>query len=255
MSGLILTAKAFQKRLAKRKIEITKELQKYKDHKIDCDWTVQDRMEAEIEAIANDFRQQCKLAVKLRDIAIEEGLLKDPTAATGENIKKLDAPATLADKYALITIRPAPGTCPVYFVKAVADFIERPWVRGAEYHFEQTGECEQELGDGFHVHIVAICKKSIRVQEILESAAKDFECKYSIQIGNNRNKFLKTETDLEYALNYIRGDKHDPTKATAVTLNNEWRQLMDIQDVYYAKSWDNRESSPENAVIIQEVDD
>lgn len=254
MSGLIVTAKAFQKILKKREKELAQDISFNTDMGVDPGYTLREAMENELNRIAEDFRLQCRLAVKLRDIAIEEGLLKSSTPPSLEESPKL------ADRYALITIRPIEGTCLVYFEKAIATYMERPWVHGAEYHFEQTGENHESLGNGFHVHIVAKCKKSIRVPEIEMDARKDLEpITFSIQIGENKSpscpkprKFLQTERDLQYALNYIRGDKHNEDKDDAVYMNEEWRKLNGLQDVYYVGHWDNRESSPD-AVIIQEV--
>lgn len=277
MAGLILTAKALCKKLAKARMEqacifdanindkrealrkawepssrevAEDELQLAIEQRDHFDW---DAWETEqMKIIAKDFERQCKMAAYLRDIAVETGLLKTPTPPAAVEKPQIEDSPCLPDRYALITIRPAPGTCLVYFERAVTDFIERPWVLGAEYHFEQTGTDLATLGNGFHVHIVAKCKKSIRATEIISCAAKDFECKHAIQIGNQRNKFLKTERDLEYALNYIRGDKHDDEKEDAVAMNDEWRRINGLQEVYYVGDWDNRESRP-SAVIIEEV--
>lgn len=251
MSGLIVTAKAYLNRIKKIEKECReKKLKAEYGGGVYEEGEMELRVEREYKQIADDFRVQCKLAVMLRDIALEEGLIKND----GNNgTPKLEDSPVLSERYALITIRPADGTCLVWFETAVASFLEhRPWVLGAEYHFEQTGDNEDDLGNGFHVHMVVRCKKSIRATEILKDVASDFECKYSIQIGNKRNKFLKTERDLEYALNYVRGDKHDESKEAAIELNDEWRTLNGLQDAYYVKDWDNRESRPD-AVIIEEV--
>lgn len=275
MAGLILTAKALAKKLKEARDKqrnsldsLIAQAQQMKSQNMDprmsdyytekvanaikdrdeFDWETWERRA--ITQITKEFRDQCKMAVALREIAMEEGLIKKQTSESGTPMLE-DSPA-LGDRYALITIRPEPGTCLVYFEKAVSEFMERPWVLGAEWHFEQTGTDESTWGDGFHVHIVAKCKKSIRVTEITQCAAKDFECRHTIQIGNDRKKFLKTERDLEYALNYIRGDKHDEDKEDAVALNEEWRDRCGLQQVYYTRDWDNRESRP-NAVIIEEV--
>lgn len=251
MAGLILTAKAFDKQLQKDTDKFLKERMHatgITDTETLLKWSTEYRA-ARLEVIKKDFERQCKIAVALREVAEATGLIRKPER--NETPRLEDSPA-LPERYALITIRPEPGTCLVYFEKAVKEFMERPWVLGAEYHFEQTGQDEATMGDGFHVHIVAKCKKSIRATEIIAHAARDFECKHTIQIGNQRNKFLKTERDLEYALNYIRGDKHDEEKEDAVALNELWRKTCGLNDVYTTRDWDNRESST-NAVIIEEV--
>lgn len=249
MAGLIVTAKAFQTLLKKKEKDIRKMIDGAKDQGIDPGFTVEEYMEGEMDRIAEEFRMQCRLAMKLKKVAEEEGLIKSNDNGT----PRLEDSPVLKDKYAMITIRPAEGTCLVYFEKAVANFMDRPWILGAEYHFEQTGDSYEELGEGFHVHMVVKCKSSIRVTEILKHIAADFDCRYSVQIGNNRNKFLKNERDLEYALNYIRGDKHEESKEAAVEMNEEWRTINGLKDVYYVRNWDNRESRPD-AVIIEEVD-
>lgn len=250
MSGLIVTAKGYLNRIKKIEKECReKKLKAEYGGGCYAEGEMELRVEREYQQIADDFRNQCRLAVMLRNIALEEGLIKKINT---DGTPKLEDSPVLSERYALITIRPADGTCLVWFEQAVANFLEhRPWVLGAEYHFEQTGDVFETMGVGFHVHMVVRCKKSIRATEILKDVASDFECKYSVQIGNNRNKFLKTERDLEYALNYVRGDKHEESKEAAVELNEEWRALKGLQDAYYVKDWDNRESRP--AVIIEEV--
>lgn len=252
MSGLIVTAKSFQTILKKKKLDIAREIERFKEHGIDPGYTLEDAMENELNKVAEDFRMQCRLAVKLRNIAMEEGLIKND----GDGTPRLEDSPALIGQYCLITVRPVAGTCLVYFEKAIATFMERPFIIGAEYHFEQVGTTPETMGDGFHCHMILHTKSSKRANEIMKDLRGDLECECSIQMGKEIGKkkyyFLKTEKDLEYALNYIRGDKHDDEKTDAVELNSEWRRINMLEDVYYIREWDNRESRPD-AVIIEEV--
>lgn len=283
MAGLIMTAKALTKQLEKARKERVRFLDAdisqaetmkgcncnpamsdYYKKKLDdaihrrehFDW---EEWECnQINEITKAFRVQCRMAVRLRDIAMEEGLIKSEKDNNGTPL--LDDSPALTDVYALITIRPEPGTCLVFFEQRIALLMERPWILGAEYHFEQVGTDESTMGDGFHVHIVAKLKKSIRVPEITKDCTADLEpIRFRLQIGEEPTaskkrvrKFLKTARDLEFALNYIRGYKHNEDKEDAVEMDKEWRRLNGLQDVYYVGHWDNRESRTD-AVIIEEV--
>lgn len=202
MSGLIMTAKAFQKQLKDRKKQIARDM----DAGLDFGMTMDEVLNAEMDRIAEDFRLQCRLAVKLKKIAEEEGLIK-----TEDRTPKLEDSPTLVGQFCMITVRPVEGTCLVYFEKAIATFMERPFIIGAEYHFEQVGTTPETMGNGFHCHMILHTKSSKRANDIMKDLRSDLECVCSIEMGKEIGKkkyyILKTERDLEYALNYIRGGR------------------------------------------------
>lgn len=248
MAGLIVTSKAFFKQMEKKRKEAIRSIQVFEDNGINPGYTLDDVMDGEINRIKEEFRMQCRLAVELRKVAEEEGLIKSQDDRT----PKLEDSPTLGDRYALITMRPEDGTCLVWFEQALNDLQHQPWIKNAEYHMEQVGDTDETLGNGFHAHMVCKVTKTKRAGDIVKDLVKHFEpVRVMIQIGNNKNKFLKTERDLEYALNYVRGDKHNDNKEAAVELNEDWREMHGLLNVYYIRDWDNRESRP--AVIIEEV--
>lgn len=253
MAGLIVTAKAFQAQLKKKEKEAQKMIDFSKDQGVDPGITLEEYMEGEMNRIAEEFRMQCRLAMKLKKVAEEEGLIKSNDNGT----PRLEDSPGLKDNYCMITVRPVEGTCLVFFEQAIERFMERPFIIGAEYHFEQTGECEETLGNGFHVHMILKTKKSKRACDIIKELRSDIEVNATVEMGKEINRrryyFMKNEKDLEYALNYIRGDKHNADKEAAVEMNEEWRRINGLKDVYYVREWDNRESR-QDAVIIEEVD-
>jgi hypothetical protein len=250
MSGLIVTSKAFFKQIEKKRKETIRAIQMCVDNGIDPGYTVDDMMASEIDRIKEEFRMQCRLAVELKKVAEEEGLIK---SQVDNGTPKLEDSPVLGDRFALITMRPEPGTCLVWFEQSLCDLQHQPWIKCAEIHMEQTGTDQESLGEGFHAHMVCKVTRTKRAGDIAKDLVKHFEpSRVHIEIGNKKHKFLKTERDLEYALNYIRGDKHDEDKEDAVIMNEDWRKLHGLQDVYYIRDWDNRETRPD-AVIIEEV--
>lgn len=258
MAGLIITAKALQNKMDKYKKDILARQAAFESMGHDSGMDLNKMLEQEMDKMVADFRLQCKLAVKLRDVAIEEGLIQPPKT---QGTPMLEDSPLLSGLYALITIRPAPGSCLVFFETRVAQWMERPYIIGAEYVFEQVGEDEETMGEGFHAHAVVHLKKSTRAGAIAKDITGDMEpMACLVQIGEDPakhskpKKFLKTQRDLEWSLNYIRGDKHNPEKADAVAVNEMWRKLNGLQERYYIREWDNRESRPD-AVIIEEIVD
>jgi len=234
MAGIIREAKEIRRFLEKRKKEYEKNIMLGLDY--GC--TLDERLEVDMEDAIQKFKKDCQIAMRLRDVAIEVGLMKKPALPTIENNR-------LVGKHCLMTIRPDNGTDFATFKHDVETFTKRCYLLNGEYAFEQCGECEEELGNGFHVHILAQVKNYVQFQELKRDVHKDVRGQFMFQVGNDRHKFLKTETDLEYCRNYIRGDKHNEDKVAACLLNDTWRAMNNLNEIYYF----NNESS--TAVVVE----
>lgn len=120
-------------------------------------------------------------------------------------------------RHYMITIRPADGS--ITFEKFKSDVMKfvQPLLN-YELAFEQKGECTEDLGKGFHVHIIM---KGTTEQhypsKLLRNAQKEFKyvAAHCIQVDTLRN--------LDKAREYIRGKKNDEKKMRAVEFDKQWR--------------------------------
>lgn len=145
----------------------------------------------------------------------------------------------IKDRWALITLRPEPNSCNLQqFIKDVNKVVNKSLIIECEYAFEQTGDNDNNIGQGFHVHILAKLRENCNVQHII-TACKFIKYNCIVQVGSKTGKkFLSTNSDLEYCKNYIRGDKHNKDKEPAVAMDKIWRMQNGLQDLY------SRQSSP-----------
>lgn len=240
MSGIIREAKEILRAMDRKKKDVRKQLQATLDMGINPGYTLDEMMQGEIDRAVAQFRAECELAVKLRDVAMETGLLRSNSTPTITNDR-------LVGKYCLISLRPAPGACFATFRNDVEKFTRRGLFVSGEYAFEQIGTSEDELGNGFHCHILAKVKDYVQFKEINRDAHHDIQGVFTIQVGDDKYKFLRTKRDLEFCQNYIRGDKHDDSKVAACLLNDMWRAMWNLEPVY---SFNNESST----VVVVETD-
>lgn len=242
MAGIIREAKEIRRFLEKRKKEIRKMIQASEDQGIPCDISIEDYTSQDLENEIKRFKEECLIALKLREAAISVGLIQP------KSTRPLQIEGGLVGKYCLITIRPPDSTCFIPFKDEVEQYIKRPYFLHGEYAFEQCGESEEDLGNGFHVHILACVKDYVQFKELNRDVHKDISGDFMFQVGNEKRKFLRTQTDLEFCRNYIRGDKHSDAKRAAISLNATWRAMNALDDLYIF----NNESS--TMVVVEEAD-
>lgn len=238
MSGIIREAKEIYRRIEKRKRELAKQYQAAIDQGIDPGYNIDSFIANDMKNEVERFRAECAIALQLRQVAIEEGLIRNPDPPQIED--------GLVGKHCLITIRPPTGTCFTTFRMGVERYVKRGLFIKGEYAFEQCGESEDTLGNGFHVHILANVKDYVQFKELNRDVHKDIQGDFMFQVGNDKKKFLRTPTDLEFCRNYIRGDKHNDDKRAAVSLNATWRAMNALDDLYIF----NNESS--TLVVVEE---
>lgn len=125
----------------------------------------------------------------------------------------------------MLTVRPPDGTNWVTFKRNTEEFVTK-WQDGwhwYEYAFEQKGETKENMGHGFHVHLIfATSKKNYYKSHVLRDAQRawTYVAANCIQVDVIKN--------LARARQYIRGDKGDEAKARAVAFNEHWRARMNI---------------------------
>jgi len=137
----------------------------------------------------------------------------------------------------LITLRPDESKWEFNLLRdKVEKFCQRKIFLQCEYAFEQTGKELEAMGTGYHCHLVA--ESDYKSYEIIQALTKEFK-NCMVKVGNEKRKYLKTESDLEYAKNYIRGDKHKVEKEAAVAIDKLWRQKLNLEDLYEVSKGNN----------------
>lgn len=136
-----------------------------------------------------------------------------------------------------VTIRPPDGSDFGIFKQQVNCYIQSKTINQYEYSYEQTGESEDNLGHGFHVHM-CIWSNLSPSHMIRDAVAKFIGCQ--VKIGNDFSKKLHTQKDLNQWRNYIRGDKHNESKDPAVLMNTLWRTEQNLDDLYSTQGQGNQ---------------
>lgn len=165
------------------------------------------------------FESNCRLGIQLmmkfKEIAIDEGL----------------TPNNLVKQTYFITIRPDTSSITFYdFYNKVSEYLNRKCFIEYTCSFEQKGTCNETIGTGFHVHIIAKMKQRSK-GEVLRDTQRTF--KNSTSANCIQVDVLKSEEDLHktksYILEYTSDDGHKmPTKEW----DEAWRLQWGLQSSY-----------------------
>jgi len=113
-------------------------------------------------------------------------------------------------------------------------YIKRKMFLGARYCFEQKGENADDIGIGYHVHILASCRYGLAKTQIIKDTKSTF------------NKFLKGEfpaafCEVEYirtlghfqnVFDYMSDIKIDKNKSPASIVDRLFRKQFNLDDIY-----------------------
>jgi len=143
------------------------------------------------------------------------------------NTQLIETDATVENWYS-INIRPKPGVYFKDFLYLCHEFCKRKMFIHGEYVFEQKGESEETMGEGFHMHLTAICKYA--KSKILTDTLSTFK-KYAEPQGIKIIK-IKTKADLERRNLYLRGQKVGEDKQKAIPFDALWRKREGLADIY-----------------------
>lgn len=145
----------------------------------------------------------------------------------------------------LITIRPKPDTaCTIQdLVIMVERLVKRACFLKYCYSYEQKGTCLEDLGNGFHVHIVAQMKQKSK-GEVARDVCSTFnswiekgwmtpEAGIDVKVSKNPDELVQN-----YLIDYKSDDDHkEPTKEW----DNIWRGNNNLQSVYRSDMCPNAE--------------
>jgi len=136
--------------------------------------------------------------------------------------------------YYFLTVNPDTSkiTLPV-FLKTIQKALSKRWISYYEYVIEQRGETEEELGKGYHTHIIfnkgiKHCKVVLEMQNSFKKIL-DFESPYIRNWFNLKNI---DDDEKERKTSYILDRKADPEKWKKQDMDIIFRQKNGLQKSY-----------------------
>lgn len=159
---------------------------------------------------------------------------KIPLARKIRMLKDMVAYSDINENFLFITINPAPDVEFLKFAEKVHKLCRSPYIANARYTFEQRGRTEEEVGKGFHAHIICDCVKNYNPSKIHGNIFSMFKK----MCGNKNHIDIKKYPRKYYEdkILYLKGQKWDSDKLEAVNLNHFWREKNSLEDIYNAAS-------------------
>jgi hypothetical protein len=134
-------------------------------------------------------------------------------------------------KWWMVTIRPKYEDTSFEVFKEHVEFYvsELPYIN-LEYAFEQKGESLEDLGKGFHVHIIFSTEK---VNYWQSHILRDIKRKKYKFLEYTKANCIQVDSIvcLQRAQEYIRGIKNDDAKELSCSFDEEWRKSLGIVSV------------------------
>jgi len=147
-----------------------------------------------------------------------------------EGKRKRDEETAKSD-YAFITVNPKPDIPLSEFKKVVEKSAQKAFIKKSLYVIEQRGENENDLGKGFHCHMM-INKGDYRNSHLRREFGRTFDKYCDISNPHCFNISLCKEEDIIKRQNYMLGYKNDKTKHAKQKADKLFRKKHGIKDHY-----------------------
>lgn len=172
-------------------------------------------------------------------MAEEDGGLKDVLNEMGYPILK--AEQKLKENWWWITLRPGNEHKDRFtdFLVQTFKYLDREMFIMWKAAFEQKGNTTEEIGTGYHVHIIAQLKDRYHLSRVIKDTKSTWDKFLGGYVPDPFVKAVKLTSikELQIKSLYINGNKSDKDKKQAVELDPVWRKSINIQDSYYSKNW------------------
>lgn len=137
-------------------------------------------------------------------------------------------------QYYFLTIRPDDSKCTFDdFYDKVLRFVKRKCFLHYRLSFEQKGTVHDELGKGFHVHIVAQMKQRSKTEVLRDTLSSWNDWIEKNYIQSNCIQVLTTKNPdklvSDYLIEYKSDDEH---KIVTKEMDMEWRKQYNLQNIY-----------------------
>jgi len=189
------------------------------------------RAKALQECILNRYRAHYS---KLLDDGDGDEVL--PLMKEINEIKKKNDEETMKSDYCFITLSPDPkkNTPLGEFRKAVEKASKKSFIKKSLYVIEQRSSTEDNMGTGFHAHML-INKGDYRMSHMRREFARTFKDIIDTENYGAFNFKLCKKSDLGNRQNYMLGDKKDPEKQKKQIIDRLWREKLFITPFYGEK--------------------
>lgn len=189
------------------------------------------RAKALQEVLLNKYRSYYS---KLLDDGEDDEVLPLMKEINEEKRKKDDE--TVKSEYVFITVNPRPDVPLTDFRKAVEKSVQKTFIKKSLYVIEQRGENMDELGKGFHTHML-IKKGDYRISHLRREFARTFSKVADVDNPHVFNVMLCKKSDLKKRQNYMIGDKADEKKRLKQEMDKVFRDKYAIMN-YYGELYD-----------------
>lgn len=136
--------------------------------------------------------------------------------------------------YSFITVNPRPDVPLSEFRKIVEKSSNKSFIKQSLYVIEQRGENMDELGKGFHMHML-INKGDYRPSHLQREFARTFKNVCDVETWQCFNIKPCKESDLRNRQRYMLGLKKDPTKHVKQKYDVIYRDKYAIKSYYGEK--------------------
>ena len=135
-------------------------------------------------------------------------------------------------KYIFLTINPNPHITLLDFLGKINKMMSKKWITNYLYVFEQRGETLEELGKGFHFHLILEKPKTKKYSEMMRELANSAN---AVTDSSNYNFFnIKNISDeeKERKILYITSRKADTLKHLKQDMDVIWRKNNNLLSYY-----------------------
>lgn len=133
--------------------------------------------------------------------------------------------------YCFITVNPRPGSSLTEFKTALDKSVKKSFIKKSLYVIEQRGETMEELGNGFHAHIL-VNKGDYRYSHTKREFASTFKKFCDTTKSSCFNVKSCKEKDIRNRQNYMIGRKADPAKWLKQDMDIIFRKNHYFQSYY-----------------------
>jgi len=159
---------------------------------------------------------------------------------------------TFKSDYVFITVNPRPGVALNEFVKTVNKSVQKTFIKKSLHVIEQRSEDMEELGKGFHTHIL-LNKGDYRMSHLRREFARTFGKYCDVDNPHCFNVDFCKPSDIYKRQNYMLGTKKDPAKHKKQLMDIEFRKKFNFSD-YYGKKFDEDIEAAKVKFIDDDID-
>lgn len=181
----------------------------------------------EMKKLEDECRLGCEIELMRLKIREEYGLLK-----------QTQGPKLEHHRWHFVTVRPPHSYNWYDFLTGCNTFIKKwqnKWI-SAEWCYEQKGECEADMGKGFHIHLLfSTSEHNYYKSHILRDCQRHFPYVKAncIQVDP-----IPNQDRVEKCRRYMNGEKNSEEKLKAVPFDRKWREMMQLPDIIEWKKAD-----------------